>query len=84
MRMHCTVLILLFLVIGSYTFSLPAPIDAVIRATYMQTGTKKTVDDYGKCLEKKYIKKEQEKYWAMLAFVIDSVTHNEIKFRMTF
>lgn len=59
-------------------------IETAIKAAYEQSGVKDDVEAYGKKMEKLYIKKEHEKFWAALVYVADSLIHYEIKIKVTF
>ena len=87
MRLCLSVIIsLLPVILESVSEATPSE-DAVnnaLKAAYEQSGMKSEIDAYGKCLEKKYVKKEQEGFWAALLFIADSISHNEIRVKWTF
>lgn len=59
-------------------------VETALKAAYEQSGVKDNVEDYGKRLQKQYIAKEHERYWAALVYVADALVHYEIRVKLTF
>lgn len=61
-----------------------AAVNSIIKAAYAQSGAQAEAATIGKELETRYISKEEAPYFGVFLFVVNSITHSEIRFKITF